>query len=360
MTPAMATGISGELRVRTEQGPAWDALIDRAPTATVYHREAWLGALESTTGTPIHRLVCEHDGQPVCCWPIGLMRKGPLRVGGSPLPGWNTAYLGPVFLAHAGIEQPGDPLAILRAMTHTSPIKNPSFLALRLMDADIDLAPMGFRETRAFETYEMDLTRGEEALWSGLKSTCRTRIRKGEKNGLEIREETDGSYLDPFWTMASDVFAKSNQRPPYSRELLGLIESRLRANEELLVTSAFKDGERVATLIVPHDGRSAMYFAGGTHASALALAPNNLLHWKTMLLCMERGIRTYDFISNRGSPGKFKKTFGPNERVSCRHWERAGNPLVAKLRDVYEKRARAGRRITPDSGMSSGTAGGDA
>jgi hypothetical protein len=342
MTAHMAP-TAGNLRIRAEQGPTWDALIDRAPLATVYHRDAWLGALEADTGTPIHRLVCERDGTPVGCWPIGLMRKGPLRVGGSPLPGWNTAYLGPVFTEHAG-----DPLPILQTFMRAAPIKNPSFIALRLMDTAIDLTPLGFRQTRAFETFEMDLTLGEEQLWAGLKSGCRTRIRKGEKNGLEIREETDGSYLDPFWQMASDVFAKSNQHPPYSRKLLEMIEQRLRANGELLVTSAFKDNERIATLIIPHDSKAAMYFAGGTHANALPLAPNNLLHWKTMLLCMQRGIRTYDFISNRGSPGKFKSTFSPNQRVSCLHLERAGNPIVSKLRDLYEKKARAARRVGSD------------
>ncbi len=344
MTVAMGAAASGRLETRELTGSDWDAAVDRAPLATVYHRDAWLGALEAATGASIRRLACEVDGELACVWPIGLLRKGPLRVAGSPLPGWNTAYLGPAFTS-----TPCDPEALIGHLIKAPPVRNPSFLALRMMDAGIDLSPLGFRETRSFETYEMDLTRGEETLWSGLKSTCRTRVRKGEKNGLEIREETDGSYLDPFWRMACDVFSKSNQRPPYSRRLLEEIERRLRPAGELLVTSAFKENERVATLIIPHDRKTAMYFAGGTRADALALAPNNLLHWKTMLFCMQRGIGTYDFISNRGSPGKFKKTFGPIERVSCRHWERAGNPLVGKLRDVYERRARSKRRLTTET-----------
>ncbi|MEM9374045.1 MAG: GNAT family N-acetyltransferase [Planctomycetota bacterium] len=344
MNTAMPPKNAPQLEVRTASGSDWDAAVDRAPLATVYHRDAWLGAIEAATEAPIHRLVCEIDGRPVCVWPIGLLRKGPIRIGGSPLPGWNTAYLGPVFT-----ERAGDPADVLKHMIGHSPVRNPSFMALRMMDTAIDLTPLGFRETRAFETCEMDLTLGQEALWSGMKSTCRTRVRKGGKNGLSVREETDAAYIDDFWKMACDVFAKSNQRPPYSRRLLEEIDARLRPAGELIVTSAFHRDRRVATLIIPHDARTAMYFAGGTHADALPLAPNNLLHWETMLLCMERGIRTYDFISNRGSPGKFKRTFGPGERVSCRHWERAGNRLVVALRDRYERRAR-GRRRLPASG----------
>jgi CelD/BcsL family acetyltransferase involved in cellulose biosynthesis len=326
------------MRVRTANPEEWDGLIDRAALGTVYHRDAWLTALEQAIGTPILRLVAENESGPIAAWPTGLIRKGPLRVAGSPLPGWNTAYLGPVFLDGRAAD-----VDTIRTMLRAAPLRNPSFVALRMMDTDLDLGPIGFRATRRFETYEVDLTLGEEALWSGLKSTCRTRIRKGEKNGLEIREETDGSYLDEFYRMAEDVFAKSNQRPPYSRRFLEQIEQRLRPAGELLVTSAFLGDARVATLIIPHDRKTAMYFAGGTHADHLSLAPNNLLHWRTMMTCMERGLHTYDFISNRGSPGKFKSTFSPRERVSCVHWERASNPLVKFARDRFEQRARRQR-----------------
>ena len=178
------------MRIRTANPEEWDGLIDRAPLGTVYHRNGWLDALGEAVATPIHRLVAEDDFGVVAAWPIGILRKGPLRVAGSPLPGWNTAYLGPVF-----VRNEVDRAGAIRAMLRAAPLKNPSFVALRSMDTDLDLAPIGFTPIRRFETYEMDLTLGEDALWAGLKSTCRTRVRKGEKNGLEIREETSWGSL---------------------------------------------------------------------------------------------------------------------------------------------------------------------
>lgn len=318
----------------------WDTLVDAAELGTVYHRSAWLAALEATTGARIHRVVLGSDRGPTAIWPIGMFRKGPLRVGGSPLPGWNTAYLGPLFMPGCA-----DKAGAVATMMRSAPIRRPSFLATRTMDTSVDLTPLGFRRTRDFETFEIDLSLPEQTLWGNLKGTCRTRVRKGEKNGLEIREEHDGSYIEDFWAMATDVFAKSNQRPPYSRSFLQQLEEHLRPRNELLVTTAFLGAERIATLIIPHDRRTGMYFAGGSLASRSDLAPNNLLHWKTMLRCKELGMQRYDFISNRGSPGKFKATFAPQERVTSVHWEFARSRILWHARSMYEARARASRRI---------------
>jgi hypothetical protein len=317
----------------------WDGLVDQCELGTVYHRSGWLGALELCEDMELKRVACFQGAELMAIWAVGMMRKGPMRVGGSPMPGWNTAYLGPIFADGCD-----DKLGAVRAMMHAKPISNPSFLATRCMDIDLDLSPIGFEKSKAFETYEIDLTLDEEALFSALKGTCRTRIRKGTKNGLTIRVEEDDGYIDDFWTMASDVFLKSRQKPPYSRKFLRAIHDQMFEAGELLVTSAFHEGERIATLIIPHDGKTGMYFAGGTFADKLSLAPNNLLHWETMMECKRMGMERYDFISNRGKPGKFKKTFNPLERVSCVHWERARNPAVKWMRDKYEARARAKRK----------------
>ncbi|MCC5821684.1 MAG: GNAT family N-acetyltransferase [Phycisphaerales bacterium] len=314
----------------------WDALVDRAELGTVYHRSGWLGVLNECTEARIHRIALEGPTGLLAIWPIGLLRKGPLRIGGSPLPGWNTAYLGPLF-ANA-CEDKAD---AVRRMYAAPPIRKPAFLATRVMDTTADFGPLGFRRIKDFETYEIDLTESTETLWGNLKGTCRTRIRKGEKNGLEIREEHDDSYLDEFMTMASDVFAKTNKKPPFSKYFLKQVDSRLRARGELLVTSAFHGSDRIATLIVPHDRRTAMYFAGVSLASRLDLAPNNLLHWQTISRTKVLGISSYDFISSKGSPGRFKATFGPNARSTSIHWEHTSNIVVEKLKSWYETRMKS-------------------
>lgn len=318
----------------------WDAMVDQTELGTVYHRSGWLGVLNECTEARIHRVALEGPAGLLAIWPIGLLRKGPLRIGGSPLPGWNTAYLGPLFT-----DACEDKADAVRRMYTAPPIRKPAFLATRVMDTTADLEPLGFRRTKDFETYEIDLTEPTETLWGNLKGTCRTQIRKGEKNGLEIREEHDASYLDEFMAMAGGVFAKTNKKPPFSKCFLEQVESRLRARGELLVTSAFQGSDRIATLMIPHDRRTAMYFAGVSLASRLDLAPNNLLQWKTIMIAKSLGTSSYDFISSKGSPGKFKSTFSPKHTIRSIHWEFAKSTFIHMAKNRYEATMKKRNRI---------------
>ena len=313
----------------------WDALVDRAELGTVYHRSGWLGVLNECTEARIHRVALEGPAGLLAIWPIGLLRKGPLRIGGSPLPGWNTAYLGPLFT-----DACEDKADAVRRMYTAPPIRKPAFLATRVMDTTADLEPLGFRRTKDFETYEIDLTEPTETLWGNLKGTCRTRIRKGEKNGLDIREEHDDSYLDEFMAMACDVFAKTNKMPPFSKYFLKQVDTRLRARGELLVTSAYYDDKRIASLMIPYDRGTAMYFAGVSLANHLDLAPNNLLHWNTIIIAKSQGVPKYDFISSKGSPGRFKSTFSPQKLVKSTHWEASKSAYITIAKNYYEKVSR--------------------
>lgn len=331
--------MSQSYAIDTVEGSQWDGLVSHCEFTTVYHRDGWLGIIEECEGVSIQRVVCYKNEMLQAVWPIGIFRKGPLRVGGSPLPGWNTAYLGPVFTSECD-----DKPSAVKAMLNSKLISNPSFVALRCMDIGVDLSECGFEKTREFRTYGIDLTRDKDELFSALKGTCRTRVRKGTKNGLEIRFEEGDEYLDDYWKMANDVFSKSNLKPPFTENFLRVMHKRLFSKGELLVPTAYFGDERVATLIVPHDGKTGMYFAGGTFGEKLKLAPNNLLHWETMMECKRLGMERYDFISINGKPGKFKRTFNPEERVGCIHWERTNSQLVKWLRDKYEVRARARRK----------------
>jgi CelD/BcsL family acetyltransferase involved in cellulose biosynthesis len=310
----------------------WDACVATMPERTAFHGLAWLEALRDELGASLELVGARRAGEVVAVWPVLGLRRGPLRISGSPLPGWATAYLGPLF------REPEVAPAALAAMHAASAIRRSHFSACRVMDDDarVDLAPLGFRCTRRFETYVLDLTAGEEDLWRGLKKECRSRIRKGEKNGVEIVEERDASYLDDFWAMSREVFARAGIAPSYSRNLLRRAHEAL-FPDRLLAMSACVGGRRIGGVVVLHDDRTALYWAGASRADDLPLAPNNLLHWKAILACRARGMARYDMISTKGSKGRFKKSFGPAAVQSATHWERYQPAAVRLLRDGYER-----------------------
>lgn len=240
-----------------------------------------------------------------------------------------------------------DPEACWRTVMASGALGMWGFAAFRVLDHGRPIQPPGprFGQTARFETCWMDLAKSEDDLWSGLKSACRSRIRKARKSGLEVRVEQDGAYLPDFWDMARDVFAKSSRQPTFTRVFLEQLQERLFPAGELLVISAWSEGRRVATLILPHDGRDAMYWAGGARSDSLAVAPNNLLHWEAILECKRRGLARYDFISTKAGPGRFKKTFGPEIGEVCTHWDACRPALLRYAKDLYERRARKARRV---------------
>ena len=330
---------NGPIQTSTVPIEQWDELVDQCEHRTIYHRSSWVRALERSENVKFQLVACTDNQGLLAVWPICIFRKGPLRIAASPLPGWNTCYMGPIF--PLGCRRK---LEAIETMVKSSPIANPSFIMTRCMDVGLDWTEAGFRRTKEFSAYELDLTQSEEELFAGLKGTCRTRVRKGTKVGIEVVFEEDRQYVDEFVRMAAETYAKSGLKSPYSRALLESMYDELSASGELLVPSAYYEGERVATLIIPHDSSTGVFFAGSTYAAKRKLPSNNLLHWEAIKRCKEMGMTRYDFHSVCGQPGRFKSTFGPVERMNCVHWEKAKNPVVGWMKEVYEKRARAKRQ----------------
>src|SRR3989441_4676042 len=75
----------------------WDGLVQRFDNHRIVHTRVWIDWLEACGhGRPLY-LILELDGQVVGCVPGLLVRLGFVRLFGSPLPGWQTPSMGPVF-----------------------------------------------------------------------------------------------------------------------------------------------------------------------------------------------------------------------------------------------------------------------
>ena len=75
----------------------WDELVARFPSCRIAHKRPWIEWLQACgCGQPLY-LVLERDGELVGAVPGLLVRLGLLQLYGSPLPGWQTPAMGPVF-----------------------------------------------------------------------------------------------------------------------------------------------------------------------------------------------------------------------------------------------------------------------
>src|SRR5262245_44415671 len=155
-----------ECEVTIARDNDWNQLVATFPDRTVFHGLPWLQLLCESHGLRRQLLRADMDGRCVGIWPCLDLRKGPFRIVGSPLPGWSTAYLGPLFAPKVDIQ------VILRAFLESTPLHRWSYFRCRVLDEqrDVDLAGYGFKRLDREETYLLGLSPTESELWNDLKS----------------------------------------------------------------------------------------------------------------------------------------------------------------------------------------------
>jgi CelD/BcsL family acetyltransferase involved in cellulose biosynthesis len=325
----------GAYIAETVQPGSWDGLVARFDDHTVFHTLPWLQAVAAEHGLRVELVQVRDAARCLAVWPCLMQRRGPFRILGSPLPGWSTPYLGPLIAPDADVH------AVLETFLRRSSLRRWSYMCCRVFDRDwdVDLERHGFSRGHR---------EPEEALWADLKGSCRSRVRKARRLGLTVRDEPNLGFIDEFWSMAREVFAKYGIEPNYSRTLLAGACGRLREAGRLLVLSAFREETRIGTLILPHDDHCMYYWAGAAFDAHRALPYGNLLHWEAMMRARSMGLRTYDFVnvSDNGGGGQFKRSFGPARVAVATHWEASRSKLIAALKERYKARLLRRRRLS--------------
>src|SRR2546422_6483760 len=109
----------------------WDGLVQRFDNHRIVHTRVWIDWLEACGhGRPLY-LILELDGQVVGCVPGLLVRLGFVRLFGSPLPGWQTPRMGPLFDSRRG-HTPGVWASPLRFLSRRARVRQHAVLANRL------------------------------------------------------------------------------------------------------------------------------------------------------------------------------------------------------------------------------------
>jgi hypothetical protein len=319
----------------------WTELLTQFPEHTVFHTIPWLSAIAAANGLDIVLTSVFCAAQCLALWPCLVLRKGPLRILGSPLPGWSTAYLGPLFVRDS------DANASLRLMLNHRAMKRSAYFACKVLDyhRDVDLSPFGFSPVLRYETYQLDLAPPESELWSNVRQECRKHIKKAQKQGVEIRQEQSSQFLDEYWELTIESFARSGMRPPHDRQLLDELWNRLFPIGKLFALSAYSEGQFAASIILVRDDHTMYNWGSASRSSLRHLCAPSALQWEAVRLARQLELRTYDFISTSGGAGKFKQSFGPHPVRTSTHWERSPSPILLAMKRKYENYLRRRQQL---------------
>lgn len=262
---------------------------------SLFHRPAWLLAVERGAGQGAHGLLAERGGRITGWLPLNAVHS-------------------PVFgrmLASSGFAVEGGALCA-RPETAQALCVAASELALRLSCTTVELrggtAGKGWAvRTDSHCGFVLPLAADDDAQLTAVPRKQRAEVRKGLATDLTVSVGRDAAERAAHYA----VYAESVRNlgtPVFPRALFDAVMDALDAD----ILTVRHGGVPVASVLsLYHDGAVMPYWGGGTHAARM-LRANDRMYYELMLHARRRGCDRFDFGRSKTGSGAyhFKRNWG--------------------------------------------------
>jgi hypothetical protein len=305
----------------------WDEIVTRFDGCGLAHKLAWVRSLEaSELGKPLF-LVFERERQIVGCLPGLLVRVGPLRIFGSPLPGWQSAGMGPLFDA-SRVSASELTSALITFLERQHGVHH-----MELVSASLDHSAMRAARFKGepVPTFRCRLFADEAAQRKALKESARRNIRRGVKLGLDVRFEEDERFVDEHYDQVCEVFTRGGNSVPFRKRRVLEYFRHLRASGNLLAAAVYlPSGECIATSTFAMEGNELVLWNWTHRTRHRWYRPTELMTWTVMRRAAALGCNTFDMMGR----GDFKTRFGAELDETRYRWVRSRYQWIGRLRDL--------------------------
>jgi FemAB-related protein (PEP-CTERM system-associated) len=299
----------GGIRVREwSDGTRWDAFVRGAGDATVAHRWAWTQVVPAAYRHRVVPLAAERGGQIVGVLPLVAVRS---RVFGNALV--SMPYLDSGGLCTDDDQEAG--LALLAEALRRAEDQRVRLELRHMGERDLDLPASRHKVTMA-----VDLSGGEDAVWSGAKSNRRGQVRKARRAGL-VAEAAGTEGMPAFYTVLARNMRDLGS-PVHRRRFFAAVSGEL--GEDATYVLVRSGSDVVAAGLLLFHGRCAVLPWSSSVREALRLGPNQLLYWEAARIAIARGCTVLDLGRSTPGSGTFeaKREWGARPVQLC--WHRAG------------------------------------
>jgi len=313
----------------------WDELVQRFDNHRIVHTRAWINWLEACGhGRPLY-LILELDRQVVGCVPGLVVRLGFVRLFGSPLPGWQTPSMGPVF----------DRRRVTTQELATSLIvfleRRYGVQHIELMGNDFEaeaMARLGFAGEQV-PTFRAQLFPDDPArVLKGFKESARRNVRRGEKLGLVVRFDHDERFVDEHYSQLREVFVRGGNSVPFGKRRVLEFFRHMRAADRLVAVSVWlpSDGPCIASGMFTVAARELLLWSWSHRTKYRWYRPTELMTWRVIQHALGAGCDTFDLMGL----GDFKRKFGAAVDLSKTRWVRSRHKWLNVARGVAAKTHR--------------------
>src|SRR5438093_3104297 len=309
----------------------WDSIVVASPRGLLFHLSDWLSLVRDSQRLQLVRLGIFDGKEPVGVFPLFLRRFGPLTVAGSPFVVEDTHYLGPVV----------EDASLARVMELFSDYMrvrgiNYSRIILRHDWARQPFTDLGY-DCMDNLTHIVDLKQDPETLWKRVKSPCQRQIRKAARAGVTTEIVRDDRYLDSYYRLVEDLYARQSRTPPSPVEFFHGVWSRFGTKGDLVWVVAKHEGDLAAGALLALWKGSVYYLDGVSSSAHTGLGSSNAMHWAAIQWAKTEGFSFYDFVgSNVARFFQFKSSFG-GDLTTYLILERSRPTWVRTLRHHYAR-----------------------
>jgi hypothetical protein len=186
-------------------------------------------------------------------------------------------------------------------------------------------AMIGFKRLSrpGYQTSWLDLRQDTESLWHAMESSWRNKVRKAERECMEIEWDEKGTTLLQLLRVYQSDRRKKGYDGP-SVATVRALTGKFRENRSFLAGLAKRDGEILAAVLVLRHGRGATYQVGWSTAAGKEIAAHNLLLWRAATILKDRGVDFFDLggVNDQSAQGvkKFKEGMGGETLTLAGHY----------------------------------------
>ncbi len=266
--------------------PGWDAFVADHPAGTIFHTSAWARVLKEAYGyKPTAYVLTDDKGQIRAALPVCLVQNRfgqprlvslPFCDRAAPLAGTEEELARLVSGARAEVDA-----------------GKAAFLEVRGGIAPSRAGALGLIGQSHYYNYVIPIHLGTAYLENNLHSSAKRAIRKAEREGVTVRLSTSEEDLARFYQL--NVWTRKKHGViPQPLSFFQAIHRHLLSQDKGFLLLAELNGKVIAGDLVLASHKVAFYKFNASDRRFLHLRPNNLLLWKAVEVCQDKGYHFFD------------------------------------------------------------------
>lgn len=289
-------------------------------------------------------------------FPAYTLKKGPLKIIGSPLRGWFTPWLGPRFfdssLTGSEINLLSD--QSMSAFDNYVSTNKFDYVECSSMSVSDEIMTELNYDPLKKATVILDISRDLDDLLQSFGKTCRKRIRKAESFGCEVRDISNVDFIDVLWDMTIDVFGRRGSGPVHDKRIIKSMINQYLPTGDVLCLGVYREKELLAIGVHLRKKNYLYDLFRATFVRNYEYFPYHILYWELFKRAKMMGCECFDMMGvDPNNPDLFKLSFKPS-MIEWNHWSKSRTFTAKISRSLYENYINKVKRNISRFGLKNG------